>query len=144
MSGDLRLFLSPTQSIRGDEQQTARKSHTMSVARMSKMPFEVNNNSPELFQASFKRNRNESVVSVSSASSCHSDSSEDVEGLSRKSSTAQELTQKDNAVEVRRLHLRRVSPLSGIFSAFVRRNCGGWAMLSCFNNNFALLLSHCV
>ncbi|KAJ3658123.1 hypothetical protein Zmor_009881 [Zophobas morio] len=99
MSGDLRLFLSPTQSIRGDEQQTARKSHTMSVARMSKMPFEVNNNSPELFQASFKRNRNESVVSVSSASSCHSDSSEDVEGLSRKSSTAQELTQKDNAVE---------------------------------------------
>jgi hypothetical protein len=63
------------------------------------MPFELNNNSPELFSGSFKRNRNESIVSVSSASSCHSDSSEDVEGLSRKSSTAQELAQKDNAAE---------------------------------------------
>jgi hypothetical protein len=63
------------------------------------MPFELNNNSPELFSGSFKRNRNESIVSVSSASSCHSDSSEDVEGLSRKSSTTQELAQKDNAAE---------------------------------------------
>jgi hypothetical protein len=85
------------------------------------MPFELNNNSPELFSGSFKRNRNESIVSVSSASSCHSDSSEDVEGLSRKSSTTQELAQKDNAAEVRRLDLGKGRPLSGVFRLLCKK-----------------------
>ncbi|EFA01793.2 uncharacterized protein LOC100142441 isoform X1 [Tribolium castaneum] len=70
----------------------------MSITRVSKMPFELNNNS-EVYESSYKRNRNESIVSVSSASSFHSDSSEDAEGLSRKSSIVQELTQKDNVLE---------------------------------------------
>ncbi|XP_044254329.1 uncharacterized protein LOC123004884 isoform X4 [Tribolium madens] len=70
----------------------------MSITRVSKMPFELNNNL-EVYESSYKRNRNESIVSVSSASSFHSDSSEDAEGLSRKSSIVQELTQKDNVLE---------------------------------------------
>lgn len=121
----------------------------MSITRLSKMPFELNNNS-ELYESSYKRNRNESIVSVSSASSFHSDSSEDAEGLSRKSSIVQELTQKDNVLEVRRLYLQRVRALLRNFYIFC------WKILrylhnryliifECyFSNNFALLLHHCL